>query len=358
MQTIELKEFNQPFDETGILESDFVASGKIASLIRYGLVPSSYHWRARAVDSRGAISDWQEFGTPGNIDFEVKLVPLYTQVRSPYPSDIQTAQWSIMKYGTGNYPDCWDSILGFSSIRSCGCAITSIVILGRYYDIDTAINGSNVDPGNINTWLTRNEGYTSDGGLWWGKAIEYLGFIDDITRKKMARLNLDYYNEPSTSYRINDYVNSAKPIVAYSSTHGHYFVIDGKIRKDGIDTYTLKDPAWYNTKTLNDAKNLANKVQGYGNYFSKVNLFSYLEPPKKITASMYLYLASPGELLVTDPQGRKLGKDPINNIVYNEIPEASYTLEGTIITSEGSLEEIHEAKVVYISTPIDGTYIQ
>ncbi len=68
---VELKEKNQPFDGANIIESSFVASGGEATITRYGLVPQSYKWRARVVDSRGGVSLWQEFGAPNNIDFTV-----------------------------------------------------------------------------------------------------------------------------------------------------------------------------------------------------------------------------------------------------------------------------------------------
>ncbi|PIS39617.1 MAG: hypothetical protein COT33_01040 [Candidatus Nealsonbacteria bacterium CG08_land_8_20_14_0_20_38_20] len=345
---IELKEYAQAFNEEDLIESDFVNSGETAQITRYGLVSQSYRWRARVMDEKRATSDWQEFGTAGNVDFEVKLVPLYTQVPSPYPSRIETEKWSILPYAYATsdkpYPSCgW-------KIMDCGCAITSMVMLGRYYSIDVGIDSTNVDPGNINTWLTSSKGYTSDGRLYWGKGIEYLGFIEDGVKK--VRLTLDYYNEPFGSLEINNSLELAKPVIAYSKKFGHYFIVDNKL----TTTYGLKDPAWYNTKTLNDPENLTNKVRDYDNYFDKANLFSYLAVPKPITASIYISLASPAELLITDPLGRKLGKDPTTNTVYDEIPDSSYTQEGSIITSETPLTELPEAKVIYIPTPIDGKY--
>ena len=358
---IELRQITEPFtgiDDGGILNSDFVDSDSEIIITREGLSNGKYHWRARAIDSQGNISDWQEFGEIENADFIVKLVPLYTQVRSPYPSDDETSVWADLPYGSGYYPGCLTGRSPYrSTIARCGCAITSMVMVGRYYNINTAINGSNVDPANINTWLTNYEGYTSDGGLWWGKAVEYLGFIDEATGKRMVRLNFNPYtdyNVPSTSPRIVNYINSAKPVVAYSEKFGHYFIAYSKL----TTTYGIKDPAWYNTKTLNDDENLANKVRDYDNYFDKANLFSYLETPKPITASLNLYLASPAELLITDPLGRRLGKDPITGIVYNEIPDSIYTEEGPIVSSDTPLEpdEMHESKVIYIPLPIDGEY--
>lgn len=350
---IEPKEYNQTFNEQDILESDFVSSGSEALITRYGLVDGQYKWRARAVDDKGNVSDWQEFGEAGNVDFEIKLVPLYTQIESLYPSWEETRLWADSDYGTGYYQGCLTKEPPYrSTIARCGCAITSMVMLGRYYDIVTAIDSSDVNPGNINSWLTNNNGYTSNGRLWWGKAIEYLGFIENGVKK--ARLSLDYYNEPFGSPRIESFIESAKPVIAYSKKFGHYLAVDNKL----ATTYGSKDPVWYNTKTLNDLENLANKVRDYNNYFDKANLFSYLETPQKISASMYLYLASPAELLVTDPQGRKLGKNPITDTIYDEIPEGIYNREGPIISSDLPLDltDIHEAKVIYIPMPIDGNY--
>ncbi|MEK7521058.1 MAG: hypothetical protein AAB560_03195, partial [Patescibacteria group bacterium] len=357
---IELKEYNQPFNGLNLIESGFVSSTSETIITRTGLIDGQYYWRARAVDDKGNASNWQEFGTAGNVDFEVKLVPLYTQVMSDFPSRTVTDRWARLDYGIGYYSNCLtkknlndpnDSIM-YSNIGRCGCAITSMVMVGRYYDINIGTDGTNADPANINTWLTTNKGYTKDGGLYWGKAIEYLGFIENGVKK--VRLSLDHHNATSTLTVVDNYITSAKPAIAYSSKFGHYFVVDDKLQ----NTYTIKDPRWYNTKKLNDSENFANEVRGYNNYFDTANLFSYLETPKKLTASIYLYLASPAELLIVDPLGRKLGKDPIANTVYNEIPDGSYTQEGPIITSDTSLDpnQIHKTKVIYIPTPVEGNY--
>jgi len=69
---IELKEFNQPFDGQNLLESDFINLGSETVINRQSF-DGQYHWRARAVDDKGNASDWQEFGTVGNVDFIVNL---------------------------------------------------------------------------------------------------------------------------------------------------------------------------------------------------------------------------------------------------------------------------------------------
>ncbi|MBI4135183.1 hypothetical protein HY477_00410, partial [Candidatus Uhrbacteria bacterium] len=71
---VELRRFEEAFtgaNDGGILSSDPISSGEIATITRHGLAPGFYHWRARAVDASGTASEWAEFGIAGNIDFEI-----------------------------------------------------------------------------------------------------------------------------------------------------------------------------------------------------------------------------------------------------------------------------------------------
>lgn len=330
-----------------------VASGSVAMATAKNLTDGSYRARARSVDAAtNAAGPWVEFGIAGNTDFVVHQVPLYTQVRSPFPSDRLTQVWSAQPYA--------DSIATSTcgaTIAQCGCAITSMVMLGRYYGIETGIDSSDVAPNTINSWLSlaSTTGYTSGEDLNWGKTIEYLGFKE--SGKNKSHLALDHHNATATSL-IDSYVLFTQPAIVRSERFGHYFVADGKIAPDGISTYTVKDPRWYNTTTLNQTKNIASNIQGYGNSFDKANLFSFSPAARTIAGMIYLYLASPAELLVTDPLGRRLGADPRNGASYGEIPNSSYTEEGPIVSSDEPLDPttLHQTKVVYIPEPIGGVY--
>jgi parallel beta-helix repeat protein len=72
---IELRRFEEQFSGESTPEtiSSFVPSGSEVTIPRYGLTTGVYKWRYRARDSRGAVSEWREFGTPGNEggDFQV-----------------------------------------------------------------------------------------------------------------------------------------------------------------------------------------------------------------------------------------------------------------------------------------------
>ena len=245
-------------------------------------------------------------------------------------------------------------------IADCGCAMVSMVMLGRYYDIDKGIDNTEVTPLYMNEWLKKNNGYNKLGNLVWGKdkdigAITYLGFkdLEDITN---VRLSLDVYNAAPTSPFVNQYINSAKPSIARNDKYGHYFIMDGKL----ASTYTIKDPSWYNTRTLNDNRNIGEHIQNYEGKINAANLFSYLSVPRKIIAyskSTSIYVASPVELLITDPQGKRLGKDLTTGMEYNEISEATYTYETPPLSEESlEFEEVPRIKVVDIPNTMDGQY--
>ncbi len=71
---VELRRFEEPFtgsDDGGILTSDSVPAGWVARVTKIGLADGKYHWRARAIDSNGNKSGWQEFLSVGNVDFEI-----------------------------------------------------------------------------------------------------------------------------------------------------------------------------------------------------------------------------------------------------------------------------------------------
>src|SRR5262249_30753118 len=73
---IELRRFSEPFSVSGVGTSisGLLPSGSQIIFTRSGLSEDSYHWRARAVDAKGARSDWLEFGQAGNVDFRVVAI--------------------------------------------------------------------------------------------------------------------------------------------------------------------------------------------------------------------------------------------------------------------------------------------
>lgn len=336
---IEVKEFGQAFDETDLLESNFVVSGGEVVITKNDLPNAQYHWRSRAVDDQGGTSDWQEFGEIGNVDFEVKTVPLYTQVFSPYPSEEETRSWFNEPYAQGKKYSCG------SLIKQCGCAITSVVMVARYYDI-TEAQGKDVNPKEINNWLKNEPGGYKNGALNWEAAAKYTG--NRIKVEKLVDVKDDYN-------LLAEYLNKNQPVIAKEARgrgglpHDHFIVIDNKL----ATTYGVKDPAWYNTKTLNEITDNSNHIRGYENGFDGLRI--YKKGDEITRPSMTFGLGSPAELLITDPQGRKVGKDQ-NGIEYNEIPNAFYFEENYDDPTGEEPPSEDKNKSLYILEPLKGEY--
>lgn len=285
-------------------------------------------------------------------DFAVHQVPLYTQVPSNYPDFGETSRWSREQYGNGRY-DCTDSQAnGSSTIRSCGCAITSEVMVSNYYGASSDLHNNPVTPENFNNWLysvsspTSTIGYTKGGTLWWQSIDQYTNgqvvFINVATSTNQAFLNSKLDNE----------VNSLKPAILSEPTvrHGHYIVGDSKL----ASTYHIRDPYFYQTQYLNGAINSTTQ-HAYGNSFYGVYSFGRgtlgLIPP-----SISYAVSSPAELLVTDPSGRRLGLDPSTNTSYNEIPGGSYFEDSVGGGPDDATTTGHIVKTIWIPSPSSGPY--
>lgn len=253
---IELKDDDGDFNESNLLISDLTNSGMIASVVSNNLLSGAdYKWRARAVTEDGLASDWVYFGDPEFSDFTVKLVELYTQNNSPYPSYQQTSSWANLDYGTGK-GGCG------RSIASCGCYMVSSVMILRYYDVVRA-QGGDVNPKTLNTWLIKNKGYNNGTDLNPYKVMIYTG-----NKVRFAKRN-DKLNDFALA---DSYLIKAQPVIAKEEyhqfskrkqkivKHTHFILIDNKL----ASTYGVKDPAFFDTKSL-DEDSLQGNARDYKN---------------------------------------------------------------------------------------------
>ena len=269
-----------------------------------------------------------------------KEVPLYTQIESPYPSDVETKKWSAQPYANG-------SGAGYCglNISQCGCGIASSAMVLRYHDVISAKN-NNVDPYYINQWLENNGGYGKTGDIFWGKVAVY-----SDNKVKFAKTD----GTPNNYALLDNYLAQKNPAIAKElvigadgKNRGHFIVIDKKLDA----TYGVKDPYWYNTKTLNDT--VGDKIYAYNNNFRGLRFF--VPGDGKPVSSISLALGSPAEFLITDPSGKRLGKDSNTGIEYNEIPSGNYYSDGIDDPSGETPPSGHETKWIYIDSPVSGNY--
>ncbi len=350
---VEVQPYGTAFTNTATAVSSSTTSGQFATVTVSNLSDGSYHWQARAVDTvTGAVSPWQEFGIAGGISFKVRTVPLYTQVPSSFPDSISTGIWATQLYanGRGNIPPAACGL----SIAQCGCAITSVVMIGRYYGINFGIDGRNLAPDNINAWLEATStgnlmiGYDSHGNVKWSQAAAY---AQDSSSG--LGLHFDGLTQGQAVSTLNQYLAQLEPAILYERNVGHYIVADGQL----ATTYTIKDPDFYLARTLDD--NVANttSTHDYQNSWTNLRLFSSNLISSNIAQQgIYMNLGSPAELLVTDPNGNQLGVDPITSTTYNTISGGVYDSEGISDGSQANPSRPTESKYAWIPNPVNGTY--
>jgi len=79
-----------------------VGPGSEAAITVYGLVPGDYHWRARAVDERGAKSEWVSFGDNPDSEADFRIEPV-TPTPQPTFEPFSFAVITDLHIGRGDY---------------------------------------------------------------------------------------------------------------------------------------------------------------------------------------------------------------------------------------------------------------
>lgn len=134
-----------------------------------------------------------------------------------------------------------------ATLRAEGCAVASAAMVLASYGID-------VDPGRLNRFLTRNEGYVGSGWLVWEKAAEFVP----------GRCEKAYEDDPSFA-RIDWNLLRGNPVIVrvkISPTTNHFVVIAGK---EGFD-YLIRDPGRGAKKGMYPLARLAPGIQALRYY--------------------------------------------------------------------------------------------
>jgi hypothetical protein len=116
-----------------------------------------------------------------------------------------------------------------------------------------------------------------------------------------------------------------------------------KFLANGQYTYPINDPA-YGSTTLGRYNNY---------YYEGVTYLHLLSTPQYRPLSLVYRIHSPVHLVITDPSGHKSGFDPRTNMTWDEIPNASYTIESITSPDGNSNPEIKE---LFIPNPETGLY--
>ncbi len=277
-----------------------------------------------------------------------KSVPLLTQVKSPHPSIEETTLWSESLYAGGRASSTGDCGL---TIRQCGCAITSLSMIGKYHGVESGFDDTEVNPLNMNNWLLENDGYTKYGAVLWTYAFAYLGEQEDELVKSHISFKKNGLGVTDKK-AIQQSVQSGNPALGFNPNRFHWMVLKGNTDNG----FEINDPASYNTQTTNDTASATLKVYDYNDNISKSHLIEYSEKLETMPVSVELVLESPAEILITDENGSQCGFDEsINDTVCN-IDGGWYDNEDVIGDPENPSNTPHYRKRLMLIEPESGAF--
>jgi hypothetical protein len=129
-----------------------------------------------------------------------------------------------------------------ASLGAEGCAVTSAAMVLSFYGIDT-------DPSRLNEFLTKHEGYTPQGWLFWEKAADY---SPGVARHA--------YEDLPSYYLIDSNLVRGNPVIVrihLPNAVTHFVVITGK---QGFD-YLVQDPASRGASGVYPLRNLTEQIE-------------------------------------------------------------------------------------------------
>lgn len=299
----------------------------------------------------------------------------------PKPLTQTDTEWGSLPYGgirqlqpDGTYthiPMKWNELrnTGTDTIADWGCNLTSHAMNINYYAIlqnvidDKTGEVFQTDPYILNDWLSKHDGYgtgaiqtASDGSLYVtasgvspGAIVRYaidsgVSFSYEEPIVKPANQTSAEFVANNTEY-LNQKMCELKPAMLRVDPAGpnfneHYVSASGIATVSGNPSWRIHNPLDTEPQILNDA---------YNNEFQQIRAVS-TETPESF---LEILVHSPVEYIITDPQGRRLGVDPLTDISFDEIPGGYYMIDSLTAAGSNNSFSYHLA---HIDNPVSGEY--
>lgn len=213
---------------------------------------------------------------------------------------------------------------GETTISRWGCALTSAVMLLKYYHIDHLPDGTDINPHTLNDWFEANsKSYIENG---------YVNWLDISKLSHSAKSeNPDFQYDmlefdpfvPATNSQLIQDVQNLQPDIIGVTNDSHFVITTGTTSA----TLTINDP-FFNKTSLSD----------YGNTFSSIKHFS---PAHSDGSYIELFVNPLVTISVKDENGNSVGG------VFTEQP---------LVDDIGGESSGDAIKVYYVKKPATGKY--
>lgn len=131
----------------------------------------------------------------------------------------QTAEpWASKEY---NHADEWAQNES-PQIKRWGCALTAAAMVANYHGLTALPDGSNLDPGSLNTWLNKQpDGYWSEGLINW-RAISRLSAVLADKHPGLPKLEFSYHYPVEPLNWLQQQLSQGRPAIL---AQPHHFVV-------------------------------------------------------------------------------------------------------------------------------------
>jgi len=235
-----------------------------------------------------------------------------------------------------------------------GCALCSSASMLTSFGIP-------ITPAALDARLIQAKAYSDEDDLYFDGISSSVADLAQISLAFSGSSSLspnDFLNDHISSrgerviLKLNESVNSV-----YVGTH--FILVTGRNGND----WNVFDPGW-NPQSVDPIANFSS-LQGHQDGFThngKLYTFTvagYRTFKSGSIGSFVVRAHSPVELMVTDPNGHRVGFDPISGTNVFEITDAGYSQDAPLADAEGiepPLGDPSGIKTIYIPSPVGGTY--
>ena len=277
----------------------------------------------------GPTGDWtfEQYYNGSRISFDnFKLLP---QIPLSDPPD------SVPLHSQRDYPDKYDHTS--STISAVGCALTSAVMVLGYHGINTT-------PRDLNNYLKSTPGgYDKEGNLRFDIAVQkFSGNKVKYAGNKRKIGWLEWIRD--IDGKLEKEICGKGPQIMRVKGRSHFVVGIGR----DMDRTT-----WHIADSVGGVNTTLTR---WGNEYESTRMFvgpeyTFYDPWCRLNIRFH----SPGELVITDPLGRKEGYDPVSDVLYyDEIADSGYDTIG--LYNADTDESGPETKEIEIWRPIEGEY--
>jgi probable HAF family extracellular repeat protein len=351
----------------------FLYSGGVMKDLNSLVIPANSGWvfqQANAINDAGQIVGYG-INPAGQTDaflLNPYLLRIYTgfhqfDIDSSVPTEFgndDSIQYASPGTG-GNYGSD-----GRARTKSYGCALCSLA------SMLTSVSGfESMTPIGLDLELVTKKGYRNGCNMYW-PAINTItqGMLKWVDSK---RISASLANQSALDQYLDDHCwGNRYRVILQLEANGdknetHYIFVVGKTSND----WNVFDPGWGNAFDLNTSNPnpgllglLSGHLTGFksndgvNRVFTVTGVQTYqLNPPSN--GSLNQVVHSPVELLVTDPNGKRAGYDPMTGGDVFEISGASYSKDYPILdadTDSGGAGDTNGIKTVSVPGPLGGSY--